>query len=323
MRFSEALENGSTEYGKPERVVITFVSKLFFFGEKVFKVYKHEDFFFADLLSFETRKEFYREDFFYNNTAAPEIYLHLWGIKEVEGSFTFVPPTFGEDFTIEMSTIDDSQTLTHLLIAERLNSEDPTLLVDALIDTLTTLTRERRTQLEHLFSKGLYQIMREDIESLHTWMYGAQPHISKEQTDSLSALLLEAIEKESYFKNASIDSLTVAIDNNSDNLLLLNGKPSFIDIMPPMVIWRVADQYATISRTIVDCEILGNTKLGRMLMRHMRNATLKKSLKLHAWCTKSALQQYNGRIGMHSSKMILLKNMECLQKKKWQSLRCS
>lgn len=250
------------ELGKPDKMMATHVSKLFIFGERVFKVYNHEQYFFADLLTFESRKEFCSEDFFWNNMAAPEIYLHFLGVQERDGTFALVPPNMGEDFVIEMSKIDDSQTLTKLLLNNQLNKDNAASFIDALVDTLAVLTKERKNQLASLFEKGLYSIMQENTKSLHDWMLGVPDRVPKEDSDAVAAILSKGLEKEPYFKTIANTDLSAAIDNNCDNLLLLNGKPSFIDIMPPMVVWRVVDEYATISRAIVDIEVLGTEELG-------------------------------------------------------------
>jgi len=249
---------------KPDKVIITVISKLFICGDKVFKVYKHERFLFADLSTFESRKEFFFEDFFWNNTAAPEIYRHLWGVVEKDNGFVLVPPTQGTDFVIEMSRIDDSQVLTKLLLAGTLKKNQVEPFIDALVDTMRTLTKERRERLEHLFQKGHPYIMREDIESLGDFMSGVEEFISKKEVASITGLLQKALKQEAYFTNTTPNELSVAIDNNSDNLLLLDGKPSFIDILPPMEIWRVVDEYAAIARTIVDIEVHGGKKLGKV-----------------------------------------------------------
>lgn len=275
MRFSEALETGGTEFGVPDTVITTFVSKVFIFGEKVLKVYKYENFFFADLLTFESRRAFCTEDFFYNNTAAPEIYLHLWGVEEKDGSFSLVPPSLGSDFVIEMTKIDDTKTLTKLLLENALTKEQVSAFIETLVDTLATLTRERREKLQELFDKGLLEIMRENTKSLQDWMTLQNPKVPKEITDTVYEALSQALETESYFKTVRAEELSAALDNNSDNLILLHGKPSFIDIMPPMTVWRVVDEYATISRLIVDIEVLGGKELGdaarEAYIKHQKN----------------------------------------------------
>jgi len=263
MLLIEALEQGLVpELGKPEKIITTFISKLFIYSEQVFKVYKHEPFFFADLSAFKDRKGFFAEDFFWNNTAAPEIYQHLWGVKEQNGTFVLVPAGMGEDFMIEMRRIDDSKTLTKLLLAGKLSEEDAALFIDSLVDILRVLTRERRNELDHLFKKGLLQIMRDEMTSYHSWLEEGQSPIDKKEIASFIELLQRAVENIPYFTEMPEKLLSVTIDNNSSNVLILEGKPSYIDIMPPLEIWRVVDEYSTIARTVADMEVLGGQKLG-------------------------------------------------------------
>jgi aminoglycoside phosphotransferase family enzyme len=261
MTFTEALKAGQTKYGEPDKVVTTHISNVFIFGEKVLKVYKQENFFFADLLTFESRKAFYEEDFFWNNTASPEVYLNLWGVRTVEGQYMFVSSEQGEDFVIEMSKIDDSKTLTKILLNGELTDTLAVDFIDSQVDTLATLTRERRQKLNHLFQRGLLEIMKDNTQSLFDWML-TEPKVSREDAETVKTLLMEGLEREIYFKSFSISDLSAAFDNNCDNLIVVNDKPSFIDILSPMEVWRVVDEYATISRTIVDIEVLQGEQVG-------------------------------------------------------------
>jgi aminoglycoside phosphotransferase family enzyme len=264
MQLHEALAEGQVEgLGSPDRVIYTHLSTLFVFGERVFKLYKHEEYFFADLSKFEARQEFITEDFFWNNAAAPEIYRHLWGVKKDGENYVLMPHLLGGDFMIEMSVIDDSKTLTKLLIENRLEEKDVAPFIDTLIDTLATLTIERKNKLGFLYEKSLVQIIKDDIETLFVWMMDTSPKIPQGDSEHLKNTLFAAIDAEPYFKVAKPEEYSAAIDANSDNLLLLEGKPSMIDIMPPRVTWRVVDEYATISRTMVDIEVLGNEALTR------------------------------------------------------------
>lgn len=263
MKFSEALTSGGTKYGLPDRVITTLVSDVFIFGEKVLKVYKKENFFFADLDNFASRKAFYEEDFFWNNVASPEVYLHLWGVKFEENKFELVPFGLGEDFVIEMSKIDDSQTLTKILLRSELTKKNTEDFIDALVDALENLTKERRQKLNHLFERGLKKIMLDDIQSLYDWML-TESRVTKLDSDAVRDLLIEAVHTEPYFSSTDMGSLSAAFDNNCDNLILIDGKPSFIDILSPMEEWRVVDEYATVSRTIVDIEVLQSGELGKL-----------------------------------------------------------
>lgn len=231
----------------PERTITTVISNLYVYPDKVRKVYKKEKFFFADLSNSVAREEFIREDFFWNNIAAPGIYRKL---VEENG-----------DLVIEMTRIDDTHSLTKLALSGALTAKHVEQFIDALVDILDVLTRERRSDLAYLFDKGLQTIMLEDLVSMREWLYDAGPYITKKEADYIVDTLRRATEQEPYFESGI---LCASIDSNSDNLLLLDGRASFIDIMPPMPIWRVVDEYATVARTVVDVEVLAGKELGNV-----------------------------------------------------------
>lgn len=149
------------------------------FQKRMWIAYKGRGILFADLSKFEARQEFISEDFFWNNAAAPEIYRHLWGVKASESDFELVPHLLGEDFIIEMSVIDDSNTLTKLLIENKLEESHVVPFIDTLVDTLATLTIERKDKLGFLYEKSLVQIMKDDIETLFVWIMNTSPNSPK------------------------------------------------------------------------------------------------------------------------------------------------
>ena len=85
MELIESFEKGLvSDFGMPEKVVETAISKLFFFPSRVIKVYKPGEYFFANLSNKESRRKFFEDDFFWNHAFAPETYLRL---VEHEGDF--------------------------------------------------------------------------------------------------------------------------------------------------------------------------------------------------------------------------------------------
>jgi aminoglycoside phosphotransferase family enzyme len=261
MKYSEALAQGITEFGVPNRIVSTLISDVFFFGDKVIKVYKHNKHFFADLSSFESRKAFYEEDFFWNNTASPQIYLRLVGIKTNDHSL--VPLSEADDFFIEMKKIDDTQTLTKLLLRKEITVELAQAFIVRQVSVLKELTIQRREKLDYLFQRSLSTIMKDNTQSLFDWM-STVSDIDRGYVEEIRQLLSQAITTDDYFNKEDRYQLSAAFDNNCDNLLVIAGTPCFIDILSPMETWRVVDEYATISRTIVDLEVLHSLGLGQV-----------------------------------------------------------
>ena len=240
---------------------------IFFFGTRVIKVYKHKEAFYGNLADFAFRKEFYSEDFFWNHSMAPEIYLKLVGVKANDVGFGVVSLDVAEDFYIEMAKIDSSKNLTNRVAANKVTVEDMENVTHFLVEKLRSLTKERRAKLKHLFDLGWYKLQSDDLEDLRQWVYMAEDKISKNDTDVMIDLLKEKASKEPYFTDYNPTFLSVAIDNNCDNLLILDGKPSSIDTMTPKDNWKVSDEYFNVARVAVDAYVLGNNQLGDAVYR--------------------------------------------------------
>lgn len=265
MRLIEALEQGRMKlWGEPDKVIETAISKLFFFGNHVVKVYKHEDFFFANLEEVKTRRKFYEDDFFWNHTASPNIYLELKGVRA--DSLSDARIADGHDFYILMNKIDGSATLTRLLAERKISVAEIKYISRELIKLTRRLTKKRLKSFSHLTSKGWrYLWLKNEVDSLRPWLAMAKKYIAPSEVEKMIKVLVAASKKEKYFSGYDNKCLTVVVDNNCDNLLWLDGQPGFIDIMPPMEGWRVADEYATVVRTAVDAYVIGGREYGQVV----------------------------------------------------------
>src|SRR4030042_4195619 len=124
----------------PDKVVETIVSKIFFYGDKVYKIYKYEKFFFGDFSDQDFRKKFYNEDFYWNNTMAPHVYLSLWGVKKNSDKYRLTNLSEAEDFFIEMKKFDDDKNLTNLLLKKNMGEEDLAKIVSDMTSRIKKLT---------------------------------------------------------------------------------------------------------------------------------------------------------------------------------------
>lgn len=265
MKLIDALEKGEVkEFGKPENVLETAISKLFFFGNDVVKVYKHGKYFFANLEDLAPRRKFFQDDFSWNHTSSPEIYKELGAMRN--DTFEKVDVSKGDDFFILMRKIDSSATFTRLLEENTLTPEDTKRMSIELIELLRVLTDKKLKDFRHLTKMGWRQLWKEDTtDSLRPWLDMANDHIPKQEAERIMDILEDASEKEKYFTHYDGNLFAVVIDNNCDNLLFLDGKPSFIDIMPPKEGWRVADEFSTVIRTAVDAYVIGGPEHGKMV----------------------------------------------------------
>lgn len=249
MTLIEAFEQGKVlDFGVPDRVIDSMLSKVFIFGERVTKVYKHKKAFYGDLADDQFRKEFYAEDFYWNHVLAPDVYTKLVAVD-------------GDSF-IEMTCIDSEKTLTKLLPMGAITREVMQNLTAILVQRLRDISFEHRAKLESLFARGMMSLHLESLEDLRSWGYVADTYIPRPQTDRIVDLLINSSKDESYFLDEERHHISAAIDNNPDNVLIIDGKVSFMDIMPPKENWRVADEYFTIVRSAVDGFVLGGEELG-------------------------------------------------------------
>lgn len=126
MNLIEAFDKNLIEsFNKPaDKIIETIVSRLYFYGDKVYKVYKYEKFFFGDFGSPDFRKKFYREDFLWNHIMAPHVYSALRGVIKTGDKYEIAKLSGADDFFIEMKKFDDNKNLTNLLIQKNISDTD-------------------------------------------------------------------------------------------------------------------------------------------------------------------------------------------------------
>jgi hypothetical protein len=58
---------------------------------------------------------------------------------------------------------------------------------------------------------------------------------------------------------------TFAIDSQSDNILILDNKIEFLDIIPPKESWHIQDLFFTISRAATDVSVLQSPEKAKVI----------------------------------------------------------
>ncbi len=296
MPLIEALELGKTHFGMPDRVIETVLSKLFFFGDRVIKVYKPR---WQETTDSTFRKRFYNDDFTWNHIAAPHIYTKLHGFDENHAP---VHPDSAHDWVIEMKNIDTTSNLTRLLPSGAVDADTMSTISDAMIENLENLTREKRASLSHIFDRPYTDLRVQSLKDLDDWLLELRSEISDETRTEAVDRLTDTVVNDPYFKEFTSDDYRVAKDTNSDNILWIDGSASFIDIMPPNEHWRVNDPQFALIRTAVDAEVLGNERLAKSVhdAREKSYGIIPPSV-LHAYSLHGALIQWAYRLmlGQH------------------------
>lgn len=303
MQFSEALRQGLVpEFGEPDRIIETLLSNVFFFGSRALKVYKPVNAYYGNLADLVSRKEFYREDFFWNHLVSPEIYLHFGGVRSVGGGYSLTPFEEGEDFYIEMAKVDMTRTLTELLREKRVSIPDMKLVTRTLLEVNERISKERKVSLKHQFVRGWRALIGEDWDDIRTMMHLAREHISGSQADDIIHWIKDLTAFHSFFDGYPASGLSVAIDNNCDNVLLVNGRVLYIDVLAPKESWRVVEEYFSVARTAVDAHVVGSPDLGDAVHAVYSELRGEQELKATLVCEiRSALIQWPYRhiLGQH------------------------
>lgn len=247
MNLIEAFDKNLIIDKKPDKIIETIISKLYFYGDKVYKIYKYEKFFFGDFGDWDFRKKFYEEDFYWNSTMAPSVYLALTGVKNISET---------DDFFIEMKKFDDSKNLTNLLIQKNISDIDIEKIILEMIARLNKITSSKKNDPNYNFGRELIDIHLADLESDANLLYLIPSFITKGKTDIIVDFLKNVSLNSSYFKDYNASKLSALIDNHADNIVFLDGQVEFIDVLPPKESWRVGDICFIVSRMAADIAVL-------------------------------------------------------------------
>ena len=251
-----------------DKTIETFISKLFFSSDTVIKIYKNKKYFFADLKTLKTRRQFFEEDFCWNNKMSPTISQQLQGMKKQGSTWKKTNLSSAEDFYIKMRRIDDTKNLTNLLLSKKVTSRQLSTMTTAMLTKLNELSSEQKMFLNQLRKKWPlreYQAM--DSEDNKAWAHSASPALPKSRTNAIISKLKRAYKQIPYFQSLNMSDIIFAIDSQSDNILILNNKIEFLDIMPPKESWRIQDLFFTISRPATDAVVLAGPSYAKAVYK--------------------------------------------------------
>lgn len=253
----DSIEKGEFKgLGKPDRTIETLISKLFFFGDDVYKVYKYTKAFFGDFSDDRFRHEFYHDDFIWNNTMAPDIYKRLGYVRRNGDRIEDTTHDASEDYYILMKKVDDSQTLFNLLRAGKVDRDDLAKITTEMFKRTERLTEIKRNDLFDLLAISHVDLDLQYMDTLRPWLDLAPALISKEQADDSIGALKSFIASYPSFKQTKSSDFLTSIDNHAGNILYPNKEVGFIDSMPPMRIWRIQIDMYSVSRPATDAEVI-------------------------------------------------------------------
>ncbi|MDB5259472.1 MAG: hypothetical protein JWO73_680 [Candidatus Taylorbacteria bacterium] len=254
MNLIEAFESGNVEgvSSLPAKALETHISRLFFYENRVCKVYKYKhDLLIGNFGDFDFRRKFYAEDFSWNQHMSPRIYLRLHSVKFEKGAWKDCPEEEAEDYYIEMLKVDTESTLLNRLLTQNVSKQNLKDVASVMTERIAGLAKIKRDQFDGFYEKGWHHLMNERIGDLRKWV-SAAPGMPLERCAEIMSKLSGFFDKSDYFRSLGKEDLSIAIDNHSGNVLLIDGKIEFIDIYLPKVEWIPVDRMLNICRIAAD-----------------------------------------------------------------------
>ncbi|MBU6232481.1 hypothetical protein KGP36_07650 [Patescibacteria group bacterium] len=255
---------------KPQHIV-TAISNVFVFNDKVYKIYKNDsDFFnknFNDLSKKENRFAFTRKDFEWNNRLSPEIYTRLRGVTAKNDAVEFIEPTDDADeLVIEMNKIDMSNQLIKRLVDGTVSLDDCREIGKQFAERAAHLPKLKPTQTAYRDFLARY-------EDLVPWI-GSVKAIPKESAEKYLSFIKDFIQAH---KNEldSMDLMGVCMDVHADNAVLVGKEFMPIDTYAPKEAWLHGYKFINIYRIATDIyAFLGKEAFEKVLTGYEKAANV-------------------------------------------------
>lgn len=261
MTLIEAFERGRVSgISDTTPLAETVLSRLFVADDRVYKMYKWHSAFYGDFSSPSFRKAYYRDDFTWNHAMAPDIHYALHGVRRNGDYYEPCADDNADDYYIEMKRIDDTRTLTNLLLASRITPAHIQDIVATLIMRLRALTGLQRDTLAPLFKRSWATLQRKDFNNTRAWATMIGPDLLL-YTEMVIVHMERLLARDPYFHPSHPAYFSLAIDVHGDNIFLLPDGIGFLDILPPKPEWRVGDEAFMIARIATDAYVLGSPTL--------------------------------------------------------------
>ena len=276
MNLIDAFENGHIFLidGKPEKIVETWISKVFFCQGKAYKVYKNIHTQFTNLQDEKKRKCFYLEDFSWNKTVCPEIYEKLIYCKQVKNEWVLTKENDAENIAIEMKRLKEKDNLNVKLSTNNISELDLKNLTKALKGKLDDITESKRRDFVDFFNLGWYELFKNWVDEVMEFSQGAKSYIGESRMRKVKNYLYSVLEETPYFKEYDKNKLVVGIDSFSPNVYLVDNKIFFIDSMYHNRRLSVVEKYYNICRMANDVRVIGDkNEYADFLYNNYTNAT--------------------------------------------------
>ena len=243
--------------GVPDEVVESGLAHIFFYGDKVFKLYKthsDKDHFIKKVLApTKQRVAFLEHDFTLNKHFSGEVYLKLHGVHYADGIVNVTNYRSGTIYALtEMYRLDFDTNLHERLLRG-----------DIVRDELVQLGYETARAIDTCpigipANVNWYTLAKERLELLRQFLDWLPEEYSLlvKQTLVIEAFESHLERHRVEYEQISGSMLSINMDNHDENVFFINGKPQFIDLLPPMQSWWYGLAHANLANLMVNIETL-------------------------------------------------------------------
>ena len=256
---------------KPE-LIQTHISWVILTGEFAYKLKKPVDFGFVDFTTLARRKFFCEQELALNRRLAPELYLEVLPISELDGGFRLASQENVAEYCIKMVQFEQDNLLNRRLDAD---SFDPAWM-DVLAHDVADFHANAETSPD-ISAYGDIHFIRDHI---HANLEVAEHHldevISQSQLDHIRIFCTEALLDKAARVAARQAQGFIRVchgDLHLRNITLFRGKPCVFDCIEFNDEYRMIDAISDVAFLVMDCESRRRADLGmRFLSRYLEHS---------------------------------------------------
>ncbi len=265
----EAICNGEVTgalHGRPTEVIESGLAHVFFYGDTVYKLYKtHDDkdhFIKGVLAPTDRRTAFLAHDFSLNQHFSDAVYRQLYSVYYRQGKAEILPYDGTSVYTlVQMSRLDFDTNLHERLLRDEIDTESLFLLGYETARAVDTCPVKAPDTL------NWYDLATERVAFLKqftAWL-PAEFSTAVQEAEVLELFDQHLAKHRGEYESLKGGELTVNIDNHDENVFFKDGKPQFIDLLPPMSCWWFGLPHANLSNLMVNVEALHSIEFAKHL----------------------------------------------------------
>jgi aminoglycoside phosphotransferase family enzyme len=248
----------SEEATSPQQHIETVISNVFLFEDTVYKVYKNDnDFFntnFKDISEKKARFDFTVEDFAWNNTLSPTIYLEIIGVRVKDTLVVTCPLEEAEEIVMVMNRVKTTDFLHEKLLQGSVTEEIAFHIGEQFGSSVARVQKP-------VTNRNYYDDSINRLQDLREWFTFAKDDVSQEEITRYCDFLTNFLEqhKDTFEKLSS--QMTKDGDIHSHNAVLSGSEFHLLDTFPPKEEWGNGHPAIAFYRLGTDIRVFGGSPL--------------------------------------------------------------